>query len=375
MNDRASAAPPVQFIGPESFLDVNNPSALRTQPSARALRTKPSAGIVKPSVVSTIRPVGAEDQQKSEAKPSQKTQNGTKRGSKQLLGQVWDGMMERFRIKKDTTPAPTANDTAKKSVSDDRPSKEEVHANYHQLVASGFFSSHAIQSTRQPGPAAQRPSTSQANGPAPQWPLPQLPLTPNKCRPGSPIKSPTSASSRGTKRAKDDGSDEDDEDAQVKKLRKTVSTPRDLAIPKRRSSSRLAGKRTFSNHNFSSTQHQAPQGNAGREPNKLTKRVLNRLPLSIPDRGSSTAARRNVSDMIPPAAPIHEDGTKRTLRPRRSAADIGGTAQASLKSGALRVRPNANRGIPSVPGIPAKFTYGEDRENDGPWRGLRRGLN
>ncbi|KAG6018204.1 hypothetical protein E4U41_004007, partial [Claviceps citrina] len=39
----------------------------------------------------------------------------------------------------------------------------------------------------------------------------------------------------------------------------------------------------------------------------------------------------------------------------------------------LSVVPDANRGIPSVPVIPAKFTYGEDRENGAPWRGLRRG--
>jgi hypothetical protein len=37
----------------------------------------------------------------------------------------------------------------------------------------------------------------------------------------------------------------------------------------------------------------------------------------------------------------------------------------------MRIVPDANRGIPHVPAIPEKFTYGEDRENGGPWRGLR----
>lgn len=361
MNDRTSAVPPVHFIGPDSYLDVNDPHALRTQPSARVLRTKPSVVGARKDVVPTIRSVGGEEA-KVEVKPSQKKRE--KRGSKQLLGQVWNTVQEKFRLKKDPTPAQPPVTEKKPITFDDRPSKEEIFANYHELVKTGFFSSHAIQSTRQPGPHQQRPSTSQANGPAPQWPLPQLPLTPNKSRPGSPIKSPTSASSRGTKRAKEDGSDEEEEDQQVKKLRKTVSTPRDLAIPKRRSSSRLAGNRNFSNRNVSGMQ---TAQHTAREPNKLTKRVLNRLP--IPDRNSSSG-RRNVSDMIPPAAPIHEDGTERTLRPRRSAADI------NMATG-LRVKPDVNRGIPSVPNIPTKFTYGEDRENAGPWRGLqvKRGVN
>ena len=405
MNDRASAAPPTHFIGPEAFADADDDHRRaagaqrgpRARASARALRTKPSLGLrvapgggggVKQVPLSTVRPVVAEEatrgkQEKTEVKQSQE-QKKEKRSSK--LGQVWSDLRSTFRIKKDPVAPSTALPTTKApSMDTDRPSKDEVYASYQHLVASGFFSSHAIQSTRQPAPPGviQRPSTSQANGPAPQWPLPQLPLTPNKSRPSSPVKSPASASSRGTKRAKDDGSDED-EDPQAKKPRKTVSTPRDLAVPKKRSSSRL---RSVSNRNFSgrhvSAGAQKMDGEA-REPKKLTKRALDRLPAAaVPDRGSSAAGRavgrRNVSDMIPPARAIHVDGSERVLRPRRSAADVktsgmgGGRSSTDDGGGGsgLRVKPDANRGIPVVPGIPAKFTYGEDRENNGPWRGLR----
>jgi len=103
------------------------------------------------------------------------------------------------------------------------------------------------------------------------------------------------------------------------------------------------------------------------------KRVLkgsSNPPLPVPERGAS---RRNFSDILARiAAPQQQQedtampktSPVRVLRPRRSAADDGGRV--------LRVKPSINEGIPGVPDIPPKFTYGEDRENDGPWRGLRR---
>ena len=48
------------------------------------------------------------------------------------------------------------------SASGDRPSREEILQSYQQLMASGFFKAHAIQSTRQPPPGARaRPSSRQ----------------------------------------------------------------------------------------------------------------------------------------------------------------------------------------------------------------------
>ncbi len=57
-----------------------------------------------------------------------------------------------------------------------------------------------------------------------------------------------------------------------------------------------------------------------------------------------------------------EGGEMRVLRSQRS---LDG------RLAPLSVAPDANRGIPSVPAIPPKFTYGEDRDNGAPWRGLR----
>lgn len=384
MNDRVSATPPVHFIGPEDH-DMAD----------------------RPSVVSTIRPVSeevdtplvpqpslqAQQPTQRQEPPPQQQQPQPKRGSKQFLGQVWDGVRDVLRIRKDTSAGAAekrnsqvsqASSTARPqdpaTAPDDRPSRDEVYANYQNLVASGFFASHAIQSSRQPFPG--RPSTAHpcAHEPQPQprqvaspprWPLPQEPITPTRARPSSPICSPLSASSRGTKRAaaddEDDGNDgeirrdsndgDGDDVRPSHKLRKIASTTRDASIPVRRSSSRLAARRSLSSlATASQSQH--------REPARLTKRVLGRLPLHAPDRGPS-AARRNVTEPHGGGRPRDGDGDKatagdRVLRPRRSAAEP------------LRVRPNANRGIPSVPHIPPKFTYGEDRENNGPWRGLRR---
>ncbi|KAL6855332.1 hypothetical protein ACO1O0_006473 [Amphichorda felina] len=378
MNDRASAAPPVHFIGFQDYASFDRPDAVAT---------------IRPIVSCEPTPTPYHQQQEPP------TPTFSKRGSKQFLEQVWDGVREKLRIKRDSSPEKKhqqqyqnqhqhQHQPATVPQHDDRPSRDEVYANYQQLLASGFFSSHAIQSTRQPGP--RRPSTSAGlSSPAhphgfhssaptgPQWPLQQAPVTPSRTRPKSPIRSPASASSRGTKRAVEhDERDHDQEDQPKahKKLRKAASATHDTPIPKFRSSSRLGVSRSFSNasRNVSATQGQGPAA-VLREPNRLAKRVLGRLPLHVPDRGSS--ARRNVSETLgfgkPQPAACHggaggvpaASAADRIVRPRRSAAEP------------LRVRPDANRGIPSVPDIPVKFTYGEDRENDGPWRGLRRDAN
>ena len=377
MNDRASAAPPVHFIGLQHCVPFD-----------------------RPDVVATIRPVTSHGPNPPSPQFQEQQQPplpaAGKRGSKQFLGQVWDGVMDKLRIKRDTAPEkkqPQQQPPAAATQQDDRPSKDEVYANYQQLLASGFFSSHAIQSTRQPGPHA-RPSTS-AGRPSsahphsacsglapPQWPLPQGPLTPTSARASSPIRSPTSASSRGTKRAvqhDEDNHDDHDQPKSHKKLRKTASSvTRDMAMPRFRSSSRLTSSRSFSNatgsiRNVSAAQGQTAAG-APREVNKLAKRVLGRLPLHVPDRGSS--ARRNLSETfgigkLQPSS-SSQDGASGTPAAVAATPDRALRPKRSTAGEPLRVRPNANRGIPSVPDIPAKFTFGEDRENDGPWRGLRR---
>ena len=62
----------------------------------------------------------------------------------------------------------------------DRPSREEILQSYHQLMASGFFKAHAIQSTRQPPPGSRtRPSSRHGQqhegGNGGHTPLPTIP--------------------------------------------------------------------------------------------------------------------------------------------------------------------------------------------------------
>ncbi|KAH7040503.1 uncharacterized protein B0I36DRAFT_357793 [Microdochium trichocladiopsis] len=72
--------------------------------------------------------------------------------------------------------------------STDRPSREEILESYQQLMASGFFQAHAIQSTRQPGPRGNAPqqatsasilSTSAPVPPPPSRRPPALPSVPS----------------------------------------------------------------------------------------------------------------------------------------------------------------------------------------------------
>ena len=394
MNDRTSAAPPVFFIGPEDEANAEPRHVHLPHHHQHYTRSQKL-----PTVTAIPAPTPAASRPTSFEKPaSQQAPVLSKRGSKQILGQVWDGVREKLRMRRDgdedaaarrkkktaSVTGPPVAAEGKVSKEDERPSRDEVYANYHQLVASGFFSSHAIQSTRQPAPGATvrpTPSPRPASPPAaaasssltPQWPLTPTPATPNRSHNSSPVKSPASASSRGTKRPSislvDGDADADDSHPlHNRKLRKTASTSRDLAVPRTRSTSRtILSRRSFSQTN------RVPSGTEAadqqkREPNKLTKRVLSRLPagddssshqsyLFVPTRNSS--ARHMASEK---SSRDQEDAanSNRTLRPRRSAAEP------------LRVKPDANRGIPIVPDIPVKFTYGEDRENGGPWKGLRR---
>lgn len=468
MNDRTSAAPPARFMGPDEIAALERPvsSSVRSQP----------------------RPV-SDDWADKQVK------------QKRLLGQVWDGVRGRLRFKKDgedergsrrrersrkrdhSEQRGRQRDRSREEKPveepqrDEMPSREEILANYHHLMASGFFSSHAIQSTRQPppgssqssaqssshssvqsptpassasilealsraptpqnlaprppvsrvptprahtprpptptanptspsrsrhfhrnhspqhdpqaatyeelvacgffsppAPAAVPPPTPKGAAPAPTVPTGrnsrdylQLPqptrkssrsrsVTPSASRSHSPIQSPASASSRGTKRAAVD-STSDDEDNDVardpptpnKKLRKSAS--RDIAIPKLRN---VASRRAI----LSRRSVSGPHGST-KERNTLARRVLGHLPggngrssFDSPDRRTEAASRRS-ADV--PRQPLQEVQHSRVLRSRRSAVE------------ALRVAPNANRGIPKVPNIPEKFTiYDEDAENIAP---------
>ncbi|KAM0349711.1 hypothetical protein ACHAPU_003540 [Fusarium lateritium] len=426
MNDRTSAAPPVHFLGPEE----------------RAALERPVLSRIKSN---NTRPMSDDFSEKQ-----------VKRG--RLLGQVWDEVRGRLGFRKDNEEDRASSKRSRsrkqdheeqrgrhrdrddtsmednpmemkvtdEAPRDDMPSREEILANYHNLMASGFFSSHAIQSTRQPPPGSIQTSVPPApNYKAPPPPTsptsPTSPKSPSKirhalkqnppsygpeaatydelvssgfftppvsddtqpptpfgaapaptvptgvisrdylspprqtrvsrvgtpstsCAP-SPIRSPASASSRGTKRAAADSHSDDEEDGAgrdpptpKKKLRKSAS--REIALPSLRN---VASRRSM----LSSRRSVSGPHGMSREYNNLARRVLGRLP-GGGGRGSVEIDRRADSARCSTEEsrrPLQEVHYSRVLRTRKSVVEV------------LRVVPNANRGIPKVPNIPNKFAY------------------
>ncbi|KJZ75605.1 hypothetical protein HIM_05068 [Hirsutella minnesotensis 3608] len=344
MNDRASAAPPVAFLG----LGPTELAALE-------------------------RPACAEDMRR----PSDDKHHG-RRPARMRLGLVWEGMRGKLRLRREQHDEPANAMEGRKRPddqaspgevrprgADDRPSREDVLASYHQLMAAGFFANHAVQSTRQPPPGTRPVTSHDPNHRQPPRPSydpdardvpssPQWPLTPRAsggCSPlhaQQPFCSPVSiVSSRGTKRAAPDASDEGDtaprsplagdEDLSTlahrflpKRLRRTAS--RDISLPRMRSTIRSVSA-------MSSTTVAVP----GCAP----------ATTSSPSNASSEAPSRDEpadGGLRFGSVPRHM-ASLRNLRPR-------------LVGGPLSVVPDANRGIPRVPTIPTKFTVTGGRDND-----------
>ncbi|UZP33974.1 hypothetical protein NXS19_001790 [Fusarium pseudograminearum] len=433
MNDRTSAAPPVQFLGPEELAALERP-ALTYAKSNNA------------------RPMSDDFSDKQ-----------VKKG--RLLGQVWDevrgrlgfrkdneddrGLRKRSRSRKRDQDDQRGREREREDIQmtdmpdsrnnldpprDDMPSREEILANYHHLMASGFFTSHAIQSTRQPPPGAvqqaaqqiaappadlmdalSRTPTSQGTAPPPPTPpveprsplrakfplklqsppgnpgaatyeelvasgfftpplsagassptpsVPPLPRqgsrtgTPSASCTTSPIQSPASVSSRGTKRAAaDSNSDAEagigarDSPTPKKKLRKTSS--RDIGLHSLRN---VASRRSLLSSRRSVS---GPHGaGAGKDYNKLARRVLGRLPgaggrssFDLDRRVGSrpgSAARNSTEES---RSPLQEVQYARVLRSRKIAAEEPHTTL------------NGNKGIPVVPDIPDKFALHDNTEN------------
>lgn len=442
MNDRVSAVPPDQFLGPGELEALERPleveleqhqlnlqNARRSQDTQRQLQLWLSqAPSIAPSVA-----------------PSTSTSSPSKKG---MLGKVWDGVRGRLQLKKETPspeqPKKKADSTPQKpataSIYDDRPTREEALASYHLLVESGFFTSHAIQSTRQPPPPGfvkQRPATSASQQmlsistdlstsrqgpqtlqtPPPLPPPTKLPLHTTPKTPKTPrstrsnrtslgAMTAASADSRGTKRTvtespnneilihQDERDDRDERDVRSKReipreARKKIrkSTSKDFIVPVLRtvkSTRKLAAGRS---------NRRKSQGNAGLTPvvihhyhshsassrdSKHSKRSSHLLCAAPSSAGSSprssidsTSSWRETGDSVYRVRAIGSGSkSSRALRPRKPTAKAG---KADVDaSEALKVVPNANRGIPGVPSIPAKYTFGEDRENGQSWRGSRR---
>ncbi|KAG5987391.1 hypothetical protein E4U54_005010 [Claviceps lovelessii] len=484
MNDRASAAPPLQFLDPSERAALEKPVVWESQ-TGRYFARRPQA--------ETLDLIGREAPWAASANPTATAAAAggeDKRSSKMgILGQMWEGVRGKLRLRRDDEKEKASfrdyyhdddddddddddndddndrrryglrnsRDRGPQRGSEQRPSREQVLASYHQLVASGFFSSHAIQSTRFGPP---RPKTSHGHDGAtpPQWPLtPAIPAasqataapsTPIQTCRSSEVCSPVSAaSSRGTKRAAADsssvcakeaaGDDKQDDDAKdgpehengtrnhdshkhdddeaeddatlahrflPKRLRQTAS--RDISLPKIRSAASRKHLRSAVAAARKGLSTSAAVTTGARYAANDGDVDMDALPNSHAQRPDGDGLFRNTprseahavsSPGCPPSSPsspscrkIKRPARARSLKARGEIAGDGaakgngapvsapamplfGPARAETLPPPLRVVPDANRGIPNVPIIPVKFTYGEDRENGSPWRGLRRG--
>lgn len=443
MNDRVSAVPPDQFLGPgemeslERSLEVeleqhqyNLRNARRSQDTQRQLQLWLSqAPSIAPSVA-----------------PSTSTSSPSKKG---MLGKVWDGVRGRFQLKKDVPspeqkkkPESPPKKPSTANIYDDRPTREEALASYHLLVDSGFFTSHAIQSTRQPPPPGfvkQRPATSHqvlsvpttlstpprgprplqappSLPPPPKFPLnttpktPKTPKTPRSTRSNrTSLGAMTQASvdSRGTKRTVNESTNNDilihqderddrgerDKPEVPREARKKIrkSTSKDFIIPVLRtvkSRRKLTGSRSNRRRSQGNAAlppvviHHYHSHSASSRDSKHSKRSSHLLCAASPSSAGSsprssldsTSSWKESGDSVYSVRAIGSGSkSSRALRPRKPAAKAGATSKADADAAeALKVVPNANRGIPGVPSIPAKYTFGDDRENGLAWRGQKR---
>ncbi|EGY15598.1 uncharacterized protein VDAG_06762 [Verticillium dahliae VdLs.17] len=388
MNDRASAVPPLSFIGTEADFE-------------RRIRLDyPGRHGAASALASSVQQQQQQQQQQAHNQDDQRPASaaGSFIGTSGKKG-FWGGLKEKLSFSRDrnangtkrpvsldsktTTPAGMAAFPSLDMGSDGKmPSREEITRNYEQLMQNGFFASHAIQSTRQPPPGAaprvSAPSTSASVQPPlgasfasrmaahqeqqqqqeqEQWPL-----------------SANASPSRGTKRNHSQDDDNDDSSS-FKKLRKSASR-----IGNELPLHRLRPKRSHQGPVSSSTNMPPPPAPFGintrrtfssssrRETNRLAKRQISKSAISNPI--PVDASSRMSIDSGAPSFASSSDGqgggsfaeAMRWSHPSSRSEDTAATA-------GLRIRPDANRGIPVVPRIPDQFksrpgsAFGEGAEN------------
>ncbi|CAJ2511552.1 Uu.00g071770.m01.CDS01 [Anthostomella pinea] len=233
MNDRISNVPPVQFLGDEQLKEYekqfyNEPlrkattaaTAILHREARRQRRDRPlSASAQLQSPVSSRVPVSQTDDQPLQHKRSTGFfgrvrdalfNRGGPPAPAQKLQQEEDEVRRKHSSLQEPVQAPSSSmpppprpdflQRSPKSQSEtnipqlpnfggsDRPSRDDVMASYQELMARGFFQSHAIQSTRHAGPSARRS--------APLMPsIPSAPCTPQPPPRFSSMNAPTSPES------------------------------------------------------------------------------------------------------------------------------------------------------------------------------------
>lgn len=177
MNDRASAAPPVQFLGPDQLKQYEKQFYSDPPASPREMRRM---RYQRPFSESSVADQMSSPEQMSNHRKSNSFFGRVKdvlgwnssrnNGQKQAVARKHSSLQE---LPQRLSPSPSPRPEhlrAAKSHSEmynipqlanlgggggggNRPTREDVLDSYNQLVASGFFQAHAIQSTRHAGPA------------------------------------------------------------------------------------------------------------------------------------------------------------------------------------------------------------------------------
>ncbi|KAI1132240.1 hypothetical protein F5Y10DRAFT_7751 [Nemania abortiva] len=233
MNDRISAAPPAQFLGPEQLKDYEDQFYPEPPTLPEARRPRPFSASAQLQATTVHRHIDSQEpqlqqqyqhQHESHQQQQQQQRTVAHKKSTGFFGRVRDALFHRggggghhgpaskqqeVRRKHSSLqeplrdaahamspPRPDYLQHAGRTQSEiniaqmfpnprggaDRPSREDVMASYNQLVSSGFFQSHAIQSTRHAAPGAatggrQTPVLPAENQAAPPPPRPQMRLS------------------------------------------------------------------------------------------------------------------------------------------------------------------------------------------------------
>ncbi|KAL5615294.1 hypothetical protein BROUX41_005343 [Berkeleyomyces rouxiae] len=206
MNDRVSAVPPVEFIGQKhstssSFASQTDHDNDFDDIAAEFLSCSSPRTSSNSTLDAEMSNIGPSNTKRTSSNMSNKTKS-EKRSS--FLPALWTGFREKLSFRKGetkrrphsmhagvlldsrrtgvshfTTPPSDGSSSRDPSIQQgssfkpplgmgmasngDRPSREEVMANYKSLMAQGFFGNHAIQSTRQPPPKPLPTSQSMGN--------------------------------------------------------------------------------------------------------------------------------------------------------------------------------------------------------------------
>ncbi|KAH7153236.1 hypothetical protein EDB81DRAFT_450744 [Dactylonectria macrodidyma] len=175
MNDRTSNAPPVHFLDREQREALERPAGRPRPVSDDWADKQVKKGRLLGQVWDGVRGRLGLKKDADEEKGSRK-RDRSRKGDRDEHRRERSRVRDRSRARDRSRPRERESEDRPKEKEDkvkdeklkeeaqkgDMPTREEILANYHSLVASGFFTSHAIQSTRQPPPGAASGATAGA---------------------------------------------------------------------------------------------------------------------------------------------------------------------------------------------------------------------